>query len=160
MCNYSISFIFWCWKLSVCDFVHLSPVTCHLWFVTCHSLPVHRAVDEYDPAAESETGAKLPEEYVLSVFISILKFFGIFIGSFLLGVAMAMITALVMKMSKLREHPLLETSMFIILSYSTFVIAEAAGLTGTCVCAYVYVCLYVCMYVCVCMYIVHIYACG
>ena len=91
---------------------------------------VNRAVDEYDPAAEAESGTKLPEEYVLSIFLSILKFFGIFIGSFLLGVAMAMFTALVMKMSKLREHPLLETSMFIILSYSTFVIAEAAQLTG------------------------------
>ena len=148
---YSKSFIFWYWKLSVRDFVHLSPVTCHLLFVTCHSLPVRRAVDEYDPAAESETGAKLPEEYVLSVFISILKFFGIFIGSFLLGVAMAMITALVMKMSKLREHPLLETSMFIILSYSTFVIAEAAGLTGTYVCAHT--CMSVCTYVRMCVHV-------
>lgn len=91
---------------------------------------MNRAVDEYDPAAEAEAGAKPPEEYVLSVFLSILKFFGIFIGSFILGVVMAMITALVLKMSKLRQHPLLETSMFIILSYSTFVIAEAAGLTG------------------------------
>ena len=116
----------------------------------CHLLPVNRAVDEYDPAAQAEAGTRRPEEYVLSVFISILKFFGIFIGSFLLGVVMAMITALVMKMSKLREHPLLETSMFIILSYSTFVIAEAAGLTGTCLCRCVCMCLYVCVCMCTC----------
>ena len=113
---------------------------------------MNRAVDEYDPAAEVEADAKPPEEYVLSVFLSILKFFGIFIGSFILGVVMAMITALVLKMSKLRQHPLLETSMFIILSYSTFVIAEAAGLTGASTHACVYVCvenLHTCsMYIC------------
>ena len=55
---------------------------------------------------------------------------GIFIGSFVLGIVMALVTALVLKFSKLREHPLLETSMFILLSYATYVMAEAAGLTG------------------------------
>lgn len=35
-----------------------------------------------------------------------------------------------MKFSKLRDYPLLETSMFVIMSYSSFVLAELAGLTG------------------------------
>ena len=35
-----------------------------------------------------------------------------------------------MKFSKLREFPLLETAMFIIMSYGTFVLAELMGLTG------------------------------
>lgn len=36
-----------------------------------------------------------------------------------------------MKFSKLREFPLLETSMFVVMSYSTYLLAEAASLTGT-----------------------------
>ena len=35
-----------------------------------------------------------------------------------------------MKFSKLREYPLLETSMFVIMSYSSFLFAEFAQLTG------------------------------
>ena len=35
-----------------------------------------------------------------------------------------------MKFSKLRDFPLLETAMFIIMSYGTFVLAELMGLTG------------------------------
>ena len=36
-----------------------------------------------------------------------------------------------MKFSKLREFPLLETSMFVVMSYSTYLVAEASSLTGT-----------------------------
>ncbi len=35
-----------------------------------------------------------------------------------------------MKFSKLREFPLLETSMFVVMSYSTYLLAEACTLTG------------------------------
>lgn len=35
-----------------------------------------------------------------------------------------------MKFSKLRNFPLLETSMFILMSYGSFVLAELCGLTG------------------------------
>lgn len=35
-----------------------------------------------------------------------------------------------MKMSKLRDYPLLETSLFMLMSYSAFLIAEAASLSG------------------------------
>ena len=52
-----------------------------------------------------------------------------------------------MKFSKLREYPLLETSMFVIMSYSTYLLAEFAQLTGVCVC----VCGWVCVCVCVCV---------
>ena len=33
-------------------------------------------------------------------------------------------------MSKLRDYPLLETSLFMLMSYSAFLIAEAASLSG------------------------------
>ena len=61
---------------------------------------------------------------------SVGSFVGIFFGSFVLGCVMGLITALLMKFSKLRDYPLLETSMFIIMSYSTFLFAEFAQLTG------------------------------
>lgn len=65
-----------------------------------------------------------------SVVISFLKFIGIFVGSFVLGCLVALITAVFMKMSKLRDYPLLETSLFMLMSYSAFLIAEAASLSG------------------------------
>ena len=68
-------------------------------------------------------------------FVSVLKsvgsFVGIFFGSFVLGCAMGLVTALLMKFSKLRDYPLLESAMFVIMSYSTFLFAEFAQLTGT-----------------------------
>jgi len=48
----------------------------------------------------------------------------------MLGCVIGLITALFMKMSKLRDYPLLETSLFMLMSYSAFLIAEAASLSG------------------------------
>jgi sodium/hydrogen exchanger-like protein 6/7 len=36
-----------------------------------------------------------------------------------------------MKFSKLRDYPLMESSMFVLMSYSTFILAELTQLTGT-----------------------------
>jgi len=84
-----------------------------------------RSVDEYDvPPGESSSF------HGYSVVISFLKFVGIFVGSFVLGCVVALITALFLKMSKLRDYPLLETSLFMLMSYSAFLIAEAASLSG------------------------------
>ena len=88
--------------------------------VRCHS-----SVDEYDvPPGESSNF------HGYSVVISFLKFIGIFVGSFVLGIVIGLITALFLKMSKLRDYPLLETSLFMLLSYGAFLIAEAASLSG------------------------------
>ena len=84
-----------------------------------------RSVDEYDvPIGEPS------HFHGYSVVISFLKFVGIFIGSFVLGCVVAMATALFLKMSKLRDYPLLETSLFMLMSYSAFLIAEASSLSG------------------------------
>ena len=89
-------------------------------FVYCYS-----SVDEYDvPPGETNSF------HAYSVVISFLKFIGIFVGSFVLGFAIGLITALFLKMSKLRDYPLLETSLFMLMSYSAFLIAEAASLSG------------------------------
>ncbi|XP_060942010.1 sodium/hydrogen exchanger 6-like [Limanda limanda] len=66
--------------------------------------------------------------------MALLKSFGIFVGvfsgSFALGVATGVMTALVTKFTKLRDFPLLETALFFLMSWSTFLLAEACGFTG------------------------------
>ncbi|XP_043983854.1 sodium/hydrogen exchanger 6a [Gambusia affinis] len=57
-------------------------------------------------------------------------FLGVFSGSFSLGVATGIVTALVTKFTKLRDFQLLETALFFLMSWSTFLLAEACGFTG------------------------------
>ncbi|XP_049597945.1 sodium/hydrogen exchanger 6 isoform X2 [Syngnathus scovelli] len=57
-------------------------------------------------------------------------FLGVFSGSFALGVATGVVTALISKFTKLRDFPLLETALFFLMSWSTFLLAEACGFTG------------------------------
>ncbi|XP_062988245.1 sodium/hydrogen exchanger 9 [Elgaria multicarinata webbii] len=63
-------------------------------------------------------------------FQSVGNFLGIFAGSFSMGSAYAVVTALISKFTKLCEYPMLETGLFFLLSWSAFLSAEAAGLTG------------------------------
>merc|ERR1719427_427139 len=61
---------------------------------------------------------------------AILDFFGIFGASFLVGSLIGCITALLTKFTRIRDHPLLESSLFVLMSYSTFLLAEVFELTG------------------------------
>ncbi|XP_071951818.1 sodium/hydrogen exchanger 6-like [Antedon mediterranea] len=63
-------------------------------------------------------------------FSSLGVFFGVFIGSFAIGALLGCFTALLTKFTKVREFPLLETALFFIMSYSSYLMAEAAQLTG------------------------------
>ncbi|XP_048588654.1 sodium/hydrogen exchanger 9-like isoform X2 [Nematostella vectensis] len=63
-------------------------------------------------------------------FSSVGVFIGVFSGSFFLGFLMGLVTALITKLTKISDFPLLETALFFLLSWSTFLMAEAAGLTG------------------------------
>ncbi|XP_056411841.1 sodium/hydrogen exchanger 7 isoform X2 [Hyla sarda] len=63
-------------------------------------------------------------------FKSVGIFVGIFSGSFAMGVCTGVSTALVTKFTKLHCFPLLETALFFLLSWSTFLLAEACGFTG------------------------------
>lgn len=65
-----------------------------------------------------------------SFFQAVGMFIGIFGGSFLLGSFMGLFNALLAKLTKIGEFPRLETALFVLVSYSTFLIAEVAGLTG------------------------------
>uniref|UniRef100_A0AAX7TUS8 Sodium/hydrogen exchanger n=1 Tax=Astatotilapia calliptera TaxID=8154 RepID=A0AAX7TUS8_ASTCA len=55
-------------------------------------------------------------------------FLGVFSGSFALGVATGIVTALISFF--LRDFQLLETALFFLMSWSTFLLAEACGFTG------------------------------
>ncbi|EAT46039.1 AAEL002735-PA [Aedes aegypti] len=57
-------------------------------------------------------------------------FFSVFFFSLLIGASMGCITALMTKFTHIRDFPLLESALFVLMSYSTFLIAEASELTG------------------------------
>uniref|UniRef100_A0A8D0HBR3 Sodium/hydrogen exchanger n=1 Tax=Sphenodon punctatus TaxID=8508 RepID=A0A8D0HBR3_SPHPU len=69
---------------------------------------------------------------VTAMFKSIGIFLGIFSGSFAMGAATGVVTALISfpSFTKLREFQLLETGLFFLMSWSTFLLAEACGFTG------------------------------
>uniref|UniRef100_A0A8C7PQY1 Sodium/hydrogen exchanger n=1 Tax=Oncorhynchus mykiss TaxID=8022 RepID=A0A8C7PQY1_ONCMY len=62
---------------------------------------------------------------VMAMLKSFGMFLGVFSGSFALGVATG-----VMTFTKLRDFQLLETALFFLMSWSTFLMAEACGFTG------------------------------
>uniref|UniRef100_UPI00358E2D40 sodium/hydrogen exchanger 6-like n=1 Tax=Myxine glutinosa TaxID=7769 RepID=UPI00358E2D40 len=65
-----------------------------------------------------------------AVFICIGRFLVVLSGSFAIGAATGIMTAVVTKFTRLHEFPLLETALFFLLSWSTFLLAEACALTG------------------------------
>ncbi|XP_078403859.1 sodium/hydrogen exchanger 6a isoform X2 [Cetorhinus maximus] len=67
---------------------------------------------------------------VAAMFKSFGLFLGIFSGSFALGSATGVVTVHVTKFTKLRDFQLLETALFFLMSWSTFLLAEACGFTG------------------------------
>ncbi|NWR54641.1 SL9A7 protein, partial [Bucorvus abyssinicus] len=70
-------------------------------------------------------------------FKSVGVFLGIFSGSFMMGAVTGVVTALISfltfsfsRFTKLHCFPLLETALFFLMSWSTFLLAEACGFTG------------------------------
>lgn len=66
----------------------------------------------------------------LAFFRAVGDFCRIFTLSLIIGAAMGCITALMTKFTRIRDFPLLESALFVLMSYSTFLIAEATELTG------------------------------
>lgn len=64
------------------------------------------------------------------LFSSIKGFFVVFLGAFGIGSSMGCFTALLTKYTYIRQHTGLETALFILMSYSTFLAAEALQFTG------------------------------
>uniref|UniRef100_A0A8C2Z0B2 Sodium/hydrogen exchanger n=1 Tax=Cyclopterus lumpus TaxID=8103 RepID=A0A8C2Z0B2_CYCLU len=74
----------------------------------------------YQPAGDNSHSFE-----ALAMLKSFGVFLGVFSGSFALGVATGFMT-----FTKLRDFPLLETALFFLMSWSTFLLAEACGFTG------------------------------
>nr|XP_022914979.1 sodium/hydrogen exchanger 7 isoform X2 [Onthophagus taurus] len=66
----------------------------------------------------------------IAFFKAVGDFFGIFMLSLFIGAVMGCFTALLTKFTRVRDFPLLESALFVLMSYSTFLIAEASELTG------------------------------
>ncbi|XP_039479622.1 sodium/hydrogen exchanger 6 isoform X3 [Drosophila santomea] len=77
--------------------------------------------EHYSDTGEFETTAFLR---------SLSDFFSIFLLSLMIGAAMGCLTALMTKFTRVRDFPLLESALFVLMSYSTFLLAEATELTG------------------------------
>ncbi|XP_051561890.1 sodium/hydrogen exchanger 7-like isoform X3 [Myxocyprinus asiaticus] len=80
--------------------------------------------------AYQPTGANMHTFDASAFFKSVGIFLGIFSGSFAMGAVTGVVTALVTKFTKLHCFPLLETALFFLMSWSTFLLAEACGFTG------------------------------
>ncbi len=65
-----------------------------------------------------------------AIMSAIWQFIANFGSSFLLGSSIGCFTALLTKYTHIRDYPLLETVLFVLLSYATFFLSEAIGLTG------------------------------
>ncbi|XP_067085729.1 sodium/hydrogen exchanger 7 isoform X1 [Osmerus mordax] len=80
--------------------------------------------------AYQPSGANTHTFDAAAFFKSVGVFLGIFSGSFAMGAVIGVVTALVTKFTKLHCFPLLETALFFLMSWSTFLLAEACGFTG------------------------------
>lgn len=63
-------------------------------------------------------------------FKSLGDFLRIFSLSLIVGASMGCVTSLLTKFTRIRDFPLLESALFVLMSYSTFLLAEATELTG------------------------------
>uniref|UniRef100_A0A671RRN8 Sodium/hydrogen exchanger n=1 Tax=Sinocyclocheilus anshuiensis TaxID=1608454 RepID=A0A671RRN8_9TELE len=79
--------------------------------------------------AYQPTGANTHTFDASAFFKSVGIFLGIFSGSFAMGAVTGVVTALI-SLLHLHCFPLLETALFFLMSWSTFLLAEACGFTG------------------------------
>eukprot|EP01147_Barroeca_monosierra_P003091 gene3090-8195_t len=87
------------------------------------AIVVYRSISEYKP----DLG---PEKTASQIFYSVWMFLLIFVGSLACGMFLAMITSTIFKFSDIKRFPLLETTIFVLLSYASFVTGEALSLSG------------------------------
>lgn len=90
------------------------------------SIVLYSAVENYlayQPMAK--------REFDLSSFLWALgSFFFIFFGSLFIGISVACTNALITKLTKINHFPILETALFFVMSYTSFLAAEVANLSG------------------------------
>lgn len=84
-----------------------------------------RAIQSYSEKYNPDHGFEM-----LAFFQAVGEFLLIFTLSTILGSTLGIATALLTKFTRIRDFPLLETCLFVLMSYTTFLIAEATDLTG------------------------------
>ena len=85
-----------------------------------------RSIEEYSRASLRKGDEIEPKV----LFLAVLQFFTVFIGSVVLGALVGSFTALMTKFTKIRDLPLLETTLFSLMSYSSYLLAEISGMSG------------------------------
>ncbi|XP_073992559.1 na[+]/H[+] hydrogen exchanger 3 isoform X2 [Rhodnius prolixus] len=84
------------------------------------------SIQNYERHSQLHTGSFETEAF----FRALGDFIGIFSLSLVIGACMGCSTALLTKFTRIRDFPLLESALFVLMSYATFLIAEATDLTG------------------------------
>lgn len=67
---------------------------------------------------------------VANFFSAIGDFFAIFLGSFAIGSLFGCTNAILTKFTQIKQHTVLETALFFLISYSSFLAAEACEFSG------------------------------
>lgn len=91
------------------------------------AMVITRTIEDYEESARLEVE---PTPGYVIFFQSMGEFVGIFGASFLLGAIMGCMTAALTKFTQIRNYPQLESTLFVLMSYSTFLMAETLDLTG------------------------------
>lgn len=86
---------------------------------------IFSSIQKYDKYYSSTGGFEAK-----AFFHSVGDFCRIFSLSLIIGAVMGCATALMTKFTRIRDFPLLESALFVLMSYSTFLIAEVSELTG------------------------------
>jgi len=92
------------------------------------AMVITRTLEDYEENVKFHASDAQPGYIVL--FKALGEFVGIFGGSFLVGAVMGCLTAALTKFTKIKNHPQLESTLFVLMSYSTFLMGESMGLTG------------------------------
>ncbi|XP_026319609.1 sodium/hydrogen exchanger 7 isoform X6 [Hyposmocoma kahamanoa] len=89
------------------------------------ALVLSGAIQNYEKRYSNDGG------FEITAFLGAIgDFIGIFSLSLLIGALMGCFTALMTKFTHVREWPLLESALFVLMSYAAFLIAEVCELTG------------------------------
>ncbi|XP_063839195.1 sodium/hydrogen exchanger 6 [Ostrinia nubilalis] len=89
------------------------------------ALVLSGAIQNYEKRYSNDGG------FEITAFLGAIgDFIGIFSLSLLVGAFMGCLTALMTKFTHVREWPLLESALFVLMSYAAFLIAEVCELTG------------------------------
>lgn len=110
--------------LFCCDYATFSVMKQTNW-IHFKLIYICSSIQKYDKHYSSSGGFEAK-----AFFQSVGDFCRIFSLSLLIGAVMGCATALCTKFTRIRDFPLLESALFVLMSYSTFLIAEVTELTG------------------------------